>query len=236
MQADGGYDVVPGSEIVVAREARRDNSSCYYVDGKKKKWEEVGQLLRKRGIDLDHNRFLILQVSVVCLNIDCYGGFLVVVVFLVVFIFCFCFFFFFCLPVMSKSAKLIFFFFYFYHFLGRGRADCDDEAQGTERARGWLAWILWGHYWVRDVFLLSDVFVDHVCFFVFFWGVVCFICFLSFFLFFFFFVSSTPHTTSLQIGQVQGRHWSHQQGAGPADGGLGREAQPCQGIHSFLYK
>eukprot|EP00052_Salpingoeca_macrocollata_P017972 m.147220 g.147220 ORF g.147220 m.147220 type:complete len:1291 (-) comp20562_c0_seq1:30-3902(-) len=61
---DGEFEVVPGSQIVVTREGRRDNSSSYYLDGKKATWKEVGSLLRKRGIDLDHNRFLILQGEV----------------------------------------------------------------------------------------------------------------------------------------------------------------------------
>jgi len=55
---------VPGSEIVVTREALRSNQSNYYLDGKKKTFKEVGALLRHKGIDLDHNRFLILQGEV----------------------------------------------------------------------------------------------------------------------------------------------------------------------------
>ena len=56
--------VVPDSELVVAREAKRDNSSSYYVDSKKTPLADVTALLKKRGIDLDHNRFLILQGEV----------------------------------------------------------------------------------------------------------------------------------------------------------------------------
>ena len=52
------------SQFVVSRTARKDNSSDYYVDGKKKPFKEVAQLLRNCGIDLDHNRFLILQVRI----------------------------------------------------------------------------------------------------------------------------------------------------------------------------
>ena len=59
-----GYTVVEGSELVVTREARRDNSSTYRVNDKTKTFAEVGALLRTRGIDLDHNRFLILQGEV----------------------------------------------------------------------------------------------------------------------------------------------------------------------------
>jgi structural maintenance of chromosome 4 len=61
---DGTVQSVEGSELVVAREARRDNSSTYWLDGKKSSRAEVTALLKERGIDLDHNRFLILQGEV----------------------------------------------------------------------------------------------------------------------------------------------------------------------------
>ena len=38
--------------------------SSYAVDGRKTTFKEVGVLLRTKGIDLDHNRFLILQGEV----------------------------------------------------------------------------------------------------------------------------------------------------------------------------
>eukprot|EP00795_Rhopilema_esculentum_P016959 gene16959-8457_t len=58
------FEIVPNSQFVVSRTARKDGSSDYYVDGKKKTFKEVGTLLRQSGIDLDHNRFLILQGEV----------------------------------------------------------------------------------------------------------------------------------------------------------------------------
>ncbi|KAJ8970615.1 hypothetical protein NQ314_001150 [Rhamnusium bicolor] len=58
------YDIVPGSEFVVARTANKDNSSYYQLNGRKVQFKEVGTLLKKHGIDLDHNRFLILQGEV----------------------------------------------------------------------------------------------------------------------------------------------------------------------------
>ena len=61
---DGGFEVIPGSEFVVAREARRDNSSKYWINKKVSNFGEVTTFLRARGIDLDHNRFLILQGEV----------------------------------------------------------------------------------------------------------------------------------------------------------------------------
>ncbi|EOD07120.1 hypothetical protein EMIHUDRAFT_198420 [Emiliania huxleyi CCMP1516] len=61
---DGTVQPVEGTELVVAREAKQDNSSTYWVNGKRAGREEVVTLLKRRGIDLDHNRFLILQGEV----------------------------------------------------------------------------------------------------------------------------------------------------------------------------
>ena len=58
------FDIIPGSEFVVSRTAFKDNSSSYAIDGRKTNFKEVGKLLRTKGIDLDHNRFLILQGEV----------------------------------------------------------------------------------------------------------------------------------------------------------------------------
>lgn len=55
--------MVPDSQFVVSRVAFKDNSSSYYLDGKKATYKEVAHALRACGIDLDHNRFLILQVG-----------------------------------------------------------------------------------------------------------------------------------------------------------------------------
>lgn len=58
------YDVIPNSKFYVSRTAGKDNSSAYHIDKKKATFKEVGALLRSHGIDLDHNRFLILQGEV----------------------------------------------------------------------------------------------------------------------------------------------------------------------------
>ncbi|NXC47693.1 SMC4 protein, partial [Penelope pileata] len=58
------YEVIPNSNFCVSRTAYRDNSSVYYINGKKSTFKDVGILLRSHGIDLDHNRFLILQGEV----------------------------------------------------------------------------------------------------------------------------------------------------------------------------
>ncbi|KAJ1638344.1 RecF/RecN/SMC N terminal domain-containing protein [Pavlovales sp. CCMP2436] len=58
------YDVVPGSELEVSRVAYSDSSSKYFVNGRPSSFSEVVVLCKARGVDLDHNRFLILQGEV----------------------------------------------------------------------------------------------------------------------------------------------------------------------------
>ncbi|EUB57814.1 Structural maintenance of chromosomes protein 4 [Echinococcus granulosus] len=58
------FEVVPGSEFVISRKAFKDNSNSYYINDCKASFKEVTGLLRQHGIDLDHNRFLILQGEV----------------------------------------------------------------------------------------------------------------------------------------------------------------------------
>ncbi|KAG0558584.1 hypothetical protein KC19_10G039500 [Ceratodon purpureus] len=58
------YDVVPGSDFVLTRVAFRDNSSKYYLDNRASTFTEVTKILMAKGIDLEHNRFLILQGEV----------------------------------------------------------------------------------------------------------------------------------------------------------------------------
>ncbi|CAG9533819.1 unnamed protein product [Cercopithifilaria johnstoni] len=61
---DGSYDVVPSSLFTVSRTAFRDNSSKYTYNGKTMQFKDIAVLLRGVGIDLIHNRFLILQGEV----------------------------------------------------------------------------------------------------------------------------------------------------------------------------
>lgn len=58
------FEVIEGSQFVVTRTAFQNNQSKYTIDGKNTTYAEVGQLLRGHGIDLDNNRFLILQGEV----------------------------------------------------------------------------------------------------------------------------------------------------------------------------
>ncbi|KAJ2745554.1 Structural maintenance of chromosomes protein 4 [Coemansia sp. BCRC 34301] len=63
--ADGSSSVdVDGSTLVVTRTATLSNQSKYTVNGVGSSYTEVTTLLRSKGIDLDHKRFLILQGEV----------------------------------------------------------------------------------------------------------------------------------------------------------------------------
>lgn len=61
---DGTYEFIPDSEIIIARTAYKNNTSFYTVNGREVKFKEVAKLLDTHGIDLLHNRFLILQGEV----------------------------------------------------------------------------------------------------------------------------------------------------------------------------
>ncbi|MBW0475144.1 hypothetical protein O181_014859 [Austropuccinia psidii MF-1] len=58
------HKVVPNSQLVVARIATSSNQSKYTIDGKLANFAQVTTLLKAKGIDLDHKRFLILQGEV----------------------------------------------------------------------------------------------------------------------------------------------------------------------------
>ncbi|XP_072745683.1 structural maintenance of chromosomes protein 4 [Anoplolepis gracilipes] len=63
-ELEGDYEVIPNSEFVISRTAFKDNSSYYELNKKKVQFKEIAKLLRFHGVDLDHNRFLILQGEV----------------------------------------------------------------------------------------------------------------------------------------------------------------------------
>ncbi|KAF4126224.1 structural maintenance of chromosome 4 [Geosmithia morbida] len=60
----GGSDDIPDSQLIVSRKAFKNNTSKYYINGKESNFTQVTTLLRDRGVDLDHKRFLILQGEV----------------------------------------------------------------------------------------------------------------------------------------------------------------------------
>ena len=59
-----GHKVVPDSTLAISRKAFKNNSSKYYINGRESTFTAVTTLLRDRGVDLDHKRFLILQGEV----------------------------------------------------------------------------------------------------------------------------------------------------------------------------
>ncbi|KAH0529351.1 hypothetical protein TsFJ059_004109 [Trichoderma semiorbis] len=63
-QPGGGHVVIPDSELIISRKAFRNNSSKYFINNKASDFTTVTTLLRDRGVDLDHKRFLILQGEV----------------------------------------------------------------------------------------------------------------------------------------------------------------------------
>ncbi|KAK1757264.1 putative nuclear condensin complex subunit smc4 protein [Echria macrotheca] len=60
----GAPQVIPDSTLIISRKAFKNNSSQYYINGKSSNFTTVTTLLRDRGVDLDHKRFLILQGEV----------------------------------------------------------------------------------------------------------------------------------------------------------------------------
>ena len=62
-QGEESFEVVAGSAFTVARTALRNNSSAYYIDDRRSNFTEVTEVLKAKGVDLDNNRFLILQAS-----------------------------------------------------------------------------------------------------------------------------------------------------------------------------
>jgi structural maintenance of chromosome 4 len=63
-QENQAYEMMANSELTVSRTAYSNNKSQYFVNGKASSFTEVTDLLKGKGIDLDHNRFLILQGEV----------------------------------------------------------------------------------------------------------------------------------------------------------------------------
>jgi structural maintenance of chromosome 4 len=50
-------------KLVVSRTAYRNSSNKYLINGHTSSYSDVQSLLKGYGVDLDHKRFLILQVS-----------------------------------------------------------------------------------------------------------------------------------------------------------------------------
>lgn len=63
-KGDGSCETVPDSTIVIERTANADSSSYYQINDKRAQLKDVAKLLKKHHVDLEHNRFLILQGEV----------------------------------------------------------------------------------------------------------------------------------------------------------------------------
>ncbi len=50
-------------KLVVSRTAYKNNSNKYLINGHTSSYSDVQTLLKDYGVDLDHKRFLILQVN-----------------------------------------------------------------------------------------------------------------------------------------------------------------------------
>lgn len=61
---NGIVELVSDTQLVISRKAFKNNSSRYYINGSESNFTTVTNLLRERGVDLDHKRFLILQGEV----------------------------------------------------------------------------------------------------------------------------------------------------------------------------
>ncbi len=58
------YEEVPKTQFVVSRCVNRSSVSKYLINDHEATYKEVSELLSSKGIDLEHNRFLILQGEV----------------------------------------------------------------------------------------------------------------------------------------------------------------------------
>lgn len=63
-EGDNDFTVIPDSEFSVRRTAYRNNTSKYFLGRREVKRKDVVELLKSKGVDLDNNRFLILQGEV----------------------------------------------------------------------------------------------------------------------------------------------------------------------------
>lgn len=61
--ASDGFRTLPDSRLLVSRVAYRNNTSKYFINSKSSTYTEVTALLKSHGVDLEHKRFLILQVN-----------------------------------------------------------------------------------------------------------------------------------------------------------------------------
>ena len=61
---DDDFEIVKNSQFTVTRQVLRSSQSKYFVNNQAVDYVSIVTLLKSKGIDLDHNRFLILQGEV----------------------------------------------------------------------------------------------------------------------------------------------------------------------------
>ena len=61
---DDAFEVVEGSELVLSLQVNSSSNSTYRLNGQEASYVQVVTTVKARGIDLEHNRFLILQGEV----------------------------------------------------------------------------------------------------------------------------------------------------------------------------
>ncbi|MCJ1466515.1 hypothetical protein MMC07_005134 [Pseudocyphellaria aurata] len=61
---NGTQEIISDSTMIVSRRAFKNNASKYYLNSRESNFTTVTSLLKERGVDLDHKRFLILQGEV----------------------------------------------------------------------------------------------------------------------------------------------------------------------------
>ena len=62
--SDDSFTVLAGSAFTLTRSANKSSTSTYYLDGRVVPYSSVSSLLKQHHVDLDNNRFLILQGEV----------------------------------------------------------------------------------------------------------------------------------------------------------------------------
>jgi structural maintenance of chromosome 4 len=61
---NGEMKRVKDSEFTISRQVNKKSTTKYFVNNIESSFTEVQQLLKNKGVDLDYNRFLILQGEV----------------------------------------------------------------------------------------------------------------------------------------------------------------------------
>eukprot|EP00494_Astrolonche_serrata_P006833 UN06858 len=62
--SEEGYEIVENSHFTLSRTVKKDSTTKYEINGKQVKYHIVKQLLLRKGVDLTHERYLILQGEV----------------------------------------------------------------------------------------------------------------------------------------------------------------------------